>query len=248
MTCANDFPRWIAHRGGGTLAPENTLAGMRLAARMGFRAVEFDVMLSADGSPYLLHDETLERTTNGRGWMSETPDAVLAQLDAGDGEPLPTFKQALALCAELGLAANVEIKPASGFDLPTAAAVVAELQRWQAASLPAILPVILLSSFSLPALRYVQSTAPALPRAVLFESLPEDWLAVALDLGVVGVHCDADAITQKQVQAAVDRNIALRCYTVNDPERAKMLLAWGVSGMFTDRLDIFAEQARFDAR
>ncbi len=244
MSQSLDFPRWIAHRGGGTLAPENTLAGMRLAARMGFRAVEFDVMLSADGSPYLLHDETLERTTNGRGWMSETPDAVLAQLDAGDGEPLPTFKQALALCAELGLAANVEIKPASGFELPTAAAVVAELQRWQAAGLPAIL----LSSFSLPALRYVQATAPDLPRAVLFESLPEDWLTVAQSLGAEGVHCDADAVTQKQVQAAVDRNITLRCYTVNDPEQAKTLLAWGVSGLFTDRLDIFAQQASSVAR
>lgn len=244
MSQSLDFPRWIAHRGGGTLAPENTLAGMRLAARMGFRAVEFDVMLSADGSPYLLHDETLERTTNGRGWMSETPDALLAQLDAGDGEPLPTLKQALALCAELGLAANVEIKPASGFELPTAAAVVAELQRWQAPGLPAIL----LSSFSLPALRYVQATAPALPRAVLFESLPEDWLTVAQGLGAEGVHCDADAVTQKEVQAAVDRNIPLRCYTVNDPEQAKTLLAWGVSGLFTDRLDIFAQQASSVAR
>lgn len=239
-----DFPRWVAHRGGGTLAPENTLTGIRLAAHMGFRAVEFDVMLSADGSPYLLHDETLERTTNGRGRMSETSDAVLAQLDAGDGEPLPTLSQALALCAELGLAANVEIKAASGFDLPTAAAVVAELQRCQSFDTPPIL----LSSFSLLALRYVQSMAPALPRAVLFESLPEDWLTLVQNLGAVGVHCDADAVAKKQVQEAVDRNIPLRCYTVNDPEQAKTLLVWGVSGLFTDRLDLFAEQAGAEAQ
>ena len=102
------LPRWIAHRGGGSLAPENTLAGIRLAARLGFRAVEFDVMLSADGTPFLIHDETLERTTNGHGPVCATPDRVLHRLDAGQGESLPTLAQAAALCRELGLLANVE--------------------------------------------------------------------------------------------------------------------------------------------
>jgi glycerophosphoryl diester phosphodiesterase len=69
------LPRWFAHRGGGSLAPENTLAGIRLAARLGYKAVEFDVMLSGDGTPVLIHDETLERTTNGVGRVCETPDA-----------------------------------------------------------------------------------------------------------------------------------------------------------------------------
>jgi len=88
------LPRWFAHRGGGLLAPENTLAGIRLAARLGLQAVEFDVMLSGDGTPVLIHDETLERTTNGRGSVAATPDAVLFALDAGDGEPVPGFHEA----------------------------------------------------------------------------------------------------------------------------------------------------------
>ena len=117
------LPRWFAHRGGGVLAPENTLAGIRLAARLGYRAVEFDVMLSGDGTPVLIHDETLERTTNGVGLVSETPDSVLFSLDAGCGEPIPRFAEAAALCRELGLLANVEIKPATGFEGQTAEVV-----------------------------------------------------------------------------------------------------------------------------
>jgi glycerophosphoryl diester phosphodiesterase len=103
------LPRWFAHRGGGSLAPENTLAGIRLAARLGFKAVEFDVMLSGDGTPVLIHDETLERTTNGVGRVCDTPDSTLFALDAGQGERIPRFTEAAALCRELGLLANVEI-------------------------------------------------------------------------------------------------------------------------------------------
>ena len=126
------LPRWFAHRGGGSLAPENTLAGIRLAAGLGFKAVEFDVMLSGDGTPVLIHDETLERTTNGRGLVCDTPDAVLFALDAGQGERIPRFVEAAALCRQLGLLANVEIKPASGHEERTAEVVArlgAELWR-----------------------------------------------------------------------------------------------------------------------
>src|SRR6266568_1778923 len=77
------YPRVVAHRGGGALAPENTLAGIRKAAATGFGGVEFDVMLSADKVPLLIHDETLERTTDGRGAVSAAPYAKLAGLDAG---------------------------------------------------------------------------------------------------------------------------------------------------------------------
>ena len=134
------LPRWIAHRGGGSLAPENTLAGIRLAARLGYRAVEFDVMLSGDGTPVLIHDETLGRTTNGTGPICETPDALLFSLDAGEGERIPRFAEAAGLCRELGLLANVEIKPATGHELVTAEVVsrlTAEL--WRGAAIQPLL-------------------------------------------------------------------------------------------------------------
>ena len=106
------YPRIVAHRGGGTLAPENTLAAIRLGAEMGFRGVEFDVMLAGDGTPVLIHDETLERTTGVKGEVARTSWAELAQLDAGSwkgekwrGERIPSFEQAGRLCRELGLCA-----------------------------------------------------------------------------------------------------------------------------------------------
>lgn len=155
------LPRLIAHRGGGALAPENTLAGIREAARRAYRAVEFDVMLSADGVPVLIHDQVLERTTDGHGRVCDLSFAQLSQLDAGRrfaprfaGEPIPRFDQALELCHSLGLAANVEIKPAGGTDRDTGRVVAA----W-AAEFGRDVPIVL-SSFSLAALEEVQTTAP----------------------------------------------------------------------------------------
>jgi len=156
------LPRVFAHRCGGALAPENTLAGLRIAAAMGGRAVEFDVMLSADGPPRLIHDETLERTTNGAGRVCETPDAVLQGLDAGSqqhrayaGEPLPSLGDAAALCHELGLMANVEIKPATGFEAITGEVVARRISElWQGRPLP------LVSSFSPAALEAARRAVP----------------------------------------------------------------------------------------
>lgn len=231
------LPRWIAHRGGGKLAPENTLAGIRLAARLGYRAVEFDVMLSADGTPVLIHDETLERTTSGSGPVCETPDAVLFALDAGNGERVPRFAEAAALCRELGLLANVEIKPASGHEVATAE-VVARLtaELWRGAKVPP-----LISSFSLAALEVARDLAPEICRGVLFEAPPPDWLAELRRLQGVSLHCDADLLADEVLAVAGAHDIPVLCYTVNTKKQAKSLFARGVSGLFTDRLDLFAQ-------
>lgn len=232
------LPRWIAHRGGGSLAPENTLAGIRLAAQLGFKAVEFDVMLSGDGTPVLIHDETLERTTNGRGPVAETSDAVLFSLDAGNSEPIPRFAEAAALCRELGLLANVEIKPATGYEKPTAE-IVAQMtaELWRGA---AVQP--LLSSFSLEALEVARDLAPEIERGVLFESVPADWLAEIRRLRAVSLHCDADLLGDGVLLEANALGIPVFCYTVNVPEKAIMLFERGVSALFTDRLDLFSPQ------
>lgn len=230
------LPRWIAHRGGGSLAPENTLAGIRLAARLGFRAVEFDVMLSGDGTPVLIHDETLERTTTGSGPVAATPDAVLFALDAGGGERIPLFTEAAALCRELGLLANVEIKPASGYERPTAE-VVARLtaELWRGAPVQP-----LLSSFSLEALEIARDLAPEIERGVLFEAVPADWLSELQRLQAVSLHCDGDLLTDPVLAEARERGIPVLCYTVNAPEKANALFGRGVGALFTDRLDLFS--------
>jgi glycerophosphoryl diester phosphodiesterase len=234
---APPLPRWIAHRGGGSLAPENTLAGIRVAARLGYRAVEFDVMLSADGTPVLIHDETLERTTNGAGRVCDTPDSILFALDAGNGERIPRFTEAAALCCELGLLANVEIKPATGHEVATAE-VVASLAAdlWQGTEIPP-----LLSSFSLEALEVARDRAPQIRRGVLFEVPPPEWLAELRRLQAISLHCDADLLSDEVLAEARAHDIPVLCYTVNTPKQAKMLFARGVSALFTDRLDLFAQ-------
>ena len=232
------LPRWFAHRGGGSLAPENTLGGIRLAARLGFAAVEFDVMLSGDGTPVLIHDETLERTTDGAGNVCATPDATLFSLDAGQGERIPRFAQAAALCREYGLLANIEIKPATGFERQTAEAVARMTSElWQGA---AVLPLI--SSFSLEALEIVRDLAPGIPRGVLFEQVPADWLAVVRRLQAVTLHCAADCLSDDVLAEARANEVPVLCYTVNTESAAKSLFKRGVSAIFTDRLDLFAAE------
>ena len=232
------LPRWFAHRGGGSLVPENTLAGIRLAARLGYRAVEFDVMLSADGTPVLIHDETLERTTNGVDRVCDTPDAVLFSLDAGGGERIPRFAEAAALCREYGLLANVEIKPAAGYERQTAEVVARQaLALWQGAD---VLPLI--SSFSREALEIARDLAPEIPRGLLFERVPADWRQHMQRLQAATLHCSARHLGDDVLLEATASQIPVLCYTVNSTEQAAALFGRGVSAVFTDRLDLFAAE------
>lgn len=233
------LPRWIAHRGGGSLAPENTLAGIRLAARLSYRAVEFDVMLSGDGTPVLIHDETLERTTNGAGRVCDTPDCVLFGLDAGRGERIPTLAEASLLCRQLGLWANVEIKPASGLERRTAEIVVPQVaDLWRDALRPP-----LLSSFSEEALVIARDLAPDLPRGLLYGRVPADWPATRQRLGASTLHCAASHVGDEVLAEAAALGVPVLCFTVNGKKAAKSLFARGVASLFTDRLDRFANGA-----
>lgn len=236
-------PRLIAHRCGGALAPENTLAGLRKAAELGYRGVEFDVMLSADGTPVLIHDETLERTTDGRGRVADTSDAELARLDAGSwygeqfaGEPLPSFGDAAGLCLALGLWANVEIKPSAGREAETGRKVALEARElWSGRPPP------LLSSFSPEALEVAREAAPELPRGLLVEVPPEDWLKRLRRLGCLSLHCSRRHFGRRLLDEAHREGVPLLVYTVNDPEDAIQLLRSGVAAVLTDRIDLLPD-------
>lgn len=239
------YPRVIAHRGGGTLAPENTLAGLRTAVARGYRGVEFDVMLSGDGTPILIHDETLERTSNGRGRVAETSDAEIARLDAGSwhgapfaGEPIPTFAAAGQTCVALGLWANVEIKPSAGAEAETGSRT-ARLARelWDGAALPPVL-----SSFSTVALEAARRAAAALPRGLLCGRLPSDWRETLERLDCASLHCEARQVDAALVEAVLGAGRHLVAYTVNDPDAVGELLRLGVAAVITDRLDLVAAQ------
>lgn len=252
MSVRWQYPRIIAHRCGGALAPENTLAGMAVAARLGIRAVEFDVMLSADGVPLLIHDETLERTTDGQGAVAAMPAAALLALDAGvrhhrsfAGERIPTFRQALERCRELGLAANVEIKPAAGHEAETGRVVAETVRAFQAecAAEGSSGAMLLFSSFSEAALdaARIDASAPGAPaRALLFETVPDDWQARLRRLDCEFLHCDAKRLRPERLAEIVAAGVAVACYTVNRRDQAEPLFAAGVTAIFSDRIDLFA--------
>lgn len=226
------YPRIVAHRGGGKLAPENTLGAIRLGAQMGFRGVEFDVMLAGDGTPVLMHDETLERTTDGRGRVPDTPYAQLARLDAGRGEAVPRFADAARLCRELGLWANVEIKPAPGYERRTGEAVArmaAEL--WRGAPLQPVL-----SSFSPVALLAARQAEPQLPRGLLVARLPLRWRDMLRDLECVALHANYRVLNARVLDEARRAGVAVLAWTVNDLRSARKLLGWGVDCLVTDAL------------
>jgi glycerophosphoryl diester phosphodiesterase len=233
------YPRIIAHRCGGALAPENTLPGLDIAARLGCRGVEFDVMLSADGVPLLIHDETLDRTTTGHGHVAELSAAQIRAYDAGAPHhkafavsPPPTFDEALARCAALDLWANIEIKPATGHEAETGRSVAERLSAgWNGDGM--------LSSFSLDALRAVRSVSANLPLAILYVVLPDDWLEHAAELGASAIHLAADRMTPENVRQLSGWTWA--CYTVNRREQAVDLFAQGCAAVFTDRPDLWTQ-------
>jgi glycerophosphoryl diester phosphodiesterase len=235
------YPAVAAHRGAGLLAPENTLAAMRVGAAHGHRFFEFDVKLSGDGKPFLLHDATLDRTTDGKGPAGAATWAELAQLDAGSwhgpgfaGEPLPSLRAVAAFLRANGLLANVEIKPGPGREAETGAAVaVAVAHAWRDAAIPP-----LLSSFSETALEAAARAVPGLPRALLTERIAQDWLARIRRLDAVALDVHHVALSAEAVAEAHAAGVRVLTYTVNDPVRAAVLRDWGVDCVITDAIDL----------
>ena len=235
------YPRVIAHRGGGTLAPENTLGAIRHGASLGFRGVEFDVMLTGDSMPVLIHDESLERTTDGQGEVARLQYGAIEKFDAGrwlaerwSGERVPMFGEAGRLCRELGLWANVEIKPAKGFETQTGRAVAQmALELWRGAPLPP-----LLSSFAPQALTAARAAAPQLPRGMLVGRIPPDWKLRMQALECVALHCNHKELTEPLLAEIHAAGYAVLVWTVNDPRDARRLFDWGVESIVTDRLDL----------
>ncbi|WP_250473212.1 glycerophosphodiester phosphodiesterase [Caballeronia sp. GAFFF1] len=235
------YPAIVAHRGGGKLAPENTLEGIRTGARLGLKMIEFDAKLSADNVVFLLHDDDVDRTSNGHGAARSMPYAQLRALDAGSwfseefaGAHMPTLAEVREQCASLGLAANVEIKPCPGREVETGELVAREAARlWNGAE-----PAPLLSSFSFEALEAARAAAPDLPRGMLFERVPADWRAQTAALACVSLHADHRSLDETLVRDIRDAGLRVLAYTVNDPERARLLARWGVDAICTDRIDI----------
>ena len=236
------YPKWIAHRGACKLAPENTLAAFRLGASHGYRAFECDVKLSADGVPFLLHDATLQRTTPEEGVAADRSWSELSRLDAGGwhsrayaGEPLPTLDGIARYCIRNRFALNIEIKPTPGHNEVTGRVVAERADELWADE--AVKP--LLSSFQPDALAAARAARPALPRALLLDSLREGWLSEALALDCVAIVANHRVLDAEVIAHAHGRGLRVLSYTVNESAEAHRLLEAGIDGLITDAVDHF---------
>ncbi|KAJ1412321.1 glycerophosphodiester phosphodiesterase [Ochromonadaceae sp. CCMP2298] len=250
------FPRVVVHRGGGNLAPENTLFAIRTTQSHSIAAVEFDVMLSSDKIPMLMHDDELTRTVIDPAlagvMFSSLTAKELSVVDVGSYfKPtlsdclIPTFEEVLKHCLANKVFMNIEIKPTPGFEMRTGI-VVGELVMEYADRLKQAGVTPLFSSFSFEALKAAKEVAPAIPRGFLIhEPLGEvpNWQARVRELGAVSVNTNAEHLTYAQVQEISDLGCATFCYTVNDLAKADELLSWGVSCLCTDNTVGFRDLA-----
>jgi len=241
------LPKVIGHRGAAGHAPENTLAGFRAAKALGVSWVEFDVHLTADGRCVVVHDDTIDRTTDGEGEVGRMMLEEIASYDAGAwfdprfaGETIPTLEEVIDLLGELGLGANVELKPSPGAEEETAAETLALLR----AAWPGHLPPPLVSSFDYRSLEVAFQAAPEIARGLLLETVTDEWRSLAEAVEATTIHCGHTPLTQARAKEIRAAGYPLFCYTVNHAGRAQELFGWGVSGVFSDAPDQILPLAR----
>ena len=231
------LPTAIGHRGARGHAPENTMAGMRKAVELGARWVEFDVKLTVDDKLVLMHDATVERTTDGQGPVAGMTLEDLRKLDAGRwfspefaGERAPSMDEVMAFLSSRGIGANVEVKASPGREGETAAAVGRSLSgRWSDGSMP-----MLICSFSAESLAVARQVAPHIPRGLVSLKYTRDWPALMEQLGCSTFHLLDRRFTEARVGAIRHAGYRALAFTVNDAARAKTLLSWGVESIITD--------------
>jgi glycerophosphoryl diester phosphodiesterase len=231
-----------AHRGASAVAPENTIAGFRAARDQGARWVELDVALLADGTPVVIHDVTLDRTTNRQGSLGAINKADLAGIDAGSrfspqfaGEPLPTLPQVLDALAEFGLNVNVEIKQHEHHkSLDQLADTVHGCLLDHAGRTR-----VMISSFDADCLRAMHRLGPNYELAMLWSDLPPDWVERLKLIPSKVVHLDYRALSYRALDIAREHGIAMRVWTCNDPAQIEPFWAEGLDAVITDNPSLF---------
>lgn len=227
-----------AHRGARRQAPENTLPAFRRAVELGAEGVEFDVQLSADGIPVVIHDETLDRTTDGHGRVVDHTLAQLRELDASAGRPgfagvrIPTLEAVLATLAPATLAINIELKN-SVVDYPGLERAVLDTVADQH-----LAERVLLSSFNAESVQRLGALT-SIPRALVYERLLRRPWALALRLGATAVHPPSRfVLSRAYVARAHQVGLAVRVWTVNSEREVERMHRCGVDGIFTDVPDV----------
>ena len=212
----------VGHRGAAGLEPENTLRSFARALAIGVDAIELDVYC-VDGELVVIHDDTLERTTNGRGDVMATPFTALRKLDAGKGERIPTLDEVLTVAG--GVTVNIELKGA-GTAEPVARCIAAHQQA-----------DTLVSSFEHDELARFRSAAPEARVAPLFHRVSSRMFEIAEALRAWSINVSVKLASADRLRAIADNGYRSLVYTVNDPIVATQLKAYGATGIFTDYPD-----------
>ncbi|MGA1218483.1 MAG: glycerophosphodiester phosphodiesterase [Gammaproteobacteria bacterium] len=212
----------IAHRGASAEAPENTLPAFARALAVGAPAVELDVY-AAHGELWVIHDDALDRTTNGTGRLEDHDPATLRGFDAGAGAVIPTLTEVLDLIgARAGV--NIELKGPG-----TAEPVCALLEKRNTPP-----EQIVLSAFDHRELERAKALAPQWPRGALFGKDPSNAVTKGQALGAASLNFADRTVTQALLSEAQSAGFRTLVYTVNDRTRARELRDWGASGIFCD--------------
>lgn len=239
-------PPVLAHRGASAYAPENTMIAFTRALQLGVGWIEFDVMLAACGTPIVFHDETLDRTTNGTGFVGDFCYDYLKTLDAGSwfsslfaGERIPALDQVLEFLVSTSMSCNLEIKPLPNQDIETVEKMWQVLKPYY----PKLKDHILFSSFSTLALNRFRELNSECRVGLLLDDIPSNWLDQAESLSCQSIHISNDNINKDIASQIKQNKFQLLCYTVNDANRAMSLYDWGVDAVFSDNPDKIARFA-----
>ncbi|GGO65787.1 glycerophosphodiester phosphodiesterase [Bowmanella pacifica] len=219
----------FAHRGASKAAPENTLKAMQYALQMGAHGIEFDVIQAA-GQCWVIHDAWVQRTTNGHGRLDQMTQAQIRQLDAGEGQQVPTLFEVMALVGNRCVL-NIELKGITD--------VALFLKQLDSAcdTLGIEYKQLLLSSFDHQLLAQLARLRPELARGALTASCPLHYAAFAEELDALSVHTDVAFTNLEFVQDAKARGLKVYVYTVDEVQDMQRLKSWGVDGIFTNLPD-----------
>jgi len=232
------------HRGAASLAPENTLAGFKKALQSGVKWIELDTQLSADNTPIIFHDESVDRCTNGSSRVADLSLEQLQALDAGSwfskefsGEKILTLEQTLGFFMENDLNMNLEIKIHHDHQVQPLVEKVAKVL----AKINFPNEKLIISSFSESAMEHCHQLMPDMRLGYITEHNPLPMLEKLKSLNLYSVHLDYKILNQEMAKVIKKSGLKLVIWTLNDLQQASKFRAWGVDMIITDKPDIFAQ-------
>lgn len=234
----------IAHRGASYYAPENTHSAFKLAIEMQAEMIELDISLSKDGIPVVIHDETVDRTTNAAGSVSSFTLSELKEMEVGkwfdasfDGEHFPTLEEVLAYTKNR-IAVNIEIKQEAVTDVAKGGIVDKAVRLVKAAGMG---KMVMFSSFDYRVMNHLNELAPEIPKAILFDKSQSGALLpsqLVEKYQVDAFNCSHRELSETWIADLKSKGIPFFIYTVNDEALMRELIKKGTKGLFSDKPDV----------